>query len=108
MPTNAKQIGGGHFGGHLGHLHLTKLVFIIGRKIDNSIGYMIFGRNRVTKDFNSYCIHKCKQIGCNHFGGHRQVFSIGLDKQIFERKIVNIFLPVSFNICFGSSKEPSH
>ena len=25
----------------------------------------------------------------------------GLDKQIFERKIVNIFLPISFNICFG-------
>ena len=26
----------------------------------------------------------------------------------FERKIVNIFLPISFNICFGCSKEPSH
>ena len=25
-----------------------------------------------------------------------------------ERKIVNIFLPISFNICFGCSKEPSH
>ena len=23
-------------------------------------------------------------------------------------KIVNIFLPISFNICFGCSKEPSH
>ena len=34
---------------------------------------------------------------------------IGLDKQkIFERKIVNIFLPISFNIRFGCSKEPSH
>ena len=33
---------------------------------------------------------------------------IGLDKQIFERKIVNIFLPISFNICFGCSKELSH
>ena len=29
---------------------------------------------------------------------------IGLDK----RKIVNIFLPISFNICFGCSKVPSH
>ena len=29
--------------------------------------------------------------------------SIGLDKQIFERKIVNIFFPISFNICFGCS-----
>ena len=62
----------------------------------------------MTRDFNSYCIHKCKQIGRDHFGGHWRVFSIGLDKQIFERKIVNIFLPISFNICFGPSKEPSH
>ena len=31
----------------------------------------------------------------------------GLDK-ICERKIVNIFLPIHFNICFGCSKEPSH
>ena len=35
--------------------------------------------------------------------------SIGLDKQKnFERKIVNIFLPISFNMCYGCSKEPSH
>ena len=34
--------------------------------------------------------------------------STGLDKNIFERKIVNIFLPISFKICFGCSKEPSH
>ena len=27
---------------------------------------------------------------------------------IFESKIVNIFLPISFNICFGYPKEPSH
>ena len=33
---------------------------------------------------------------------------IGLDKQNFEREIVNIFLPVSLNICFGCLKEPSH
>ena len=26
----------------------------------------------------------------------------------FQRKIVNIFLPINFNLCFGSSKEPSH
>ena len=25
----------------------------------------------------------------------------------FQRKIVNIFLPINFNICFGCSKEPS-
>ena len=36
--------------------------------------------------------------------------SIGLDtvNKIFERKIVNIFLSINFNICFGCSKEPSH
>ena len=28
--------------------------------------------------------------------------------KIFERKIVNIVLPISFNICFGYTKEPSH
>ena len=32
----------------------------------------------------------------------------GLDKQNFQRKIVNIFLPIIFSICFGCSKEPSH
>ena len=32
----------------------------------------------------------------------------GLDKQNFQCKIVNIFLPINFNICFGCSKEPSH
>ena len=34
--------------------------------------------------------------------------SIDLVNKIFERKIVNIFLPISFNICFWCSKEPSH
>ena len=31
----------------------------------------------------------------------------GLNKK-FQRKIVNIFLLINFNICFGCSKEPSH
>ena len=31
-----------------------------------------------------------------------------LDKHNFERKIVNIFLPIPFHICFGRSKELSH
>ena len=26
----------------------------------------------------------------------------------FQRKIVDIFLPINFNICFGCSKELSH
>ena len=30
-----------------------------------------------------------------------------LDKQIYKRKIVNMFLPIIFSICFGQSKEPS-
>ena len=34
--------------------------------------------------------------------------SIGQDKNIFECKSANVFLPISFNICFGCSKEPSH
>ena len=29
-------------------------------------------------------------------------------KKTFERKIVNTILPISLNICFGCSKEPSH
>ena len=33
---------------------------------------------------------------------------IGLDKQFLERKIVNCFLPITFYILFGRSKEPSH
>ena len=28
--------------------------------------------------------------------------------KVFERKIVNISLPISFNICLGRSKELSH
>ena len=31
----------------------------------------------------------------------------GLDEKKMGLKIVNIFLPISFNICFGCSKEPS-
>ena len=32
----------------------------------------------------------------------------GLDTQKIQRKILNIFLPIIFSICFGCSKEPSH
>ena len=31
----------------------------------------------------------------------------GLDKQNFQRKIVNIFLPIILSICFGCSEELS-
>ena len=37
-----------------------------------------------------------------------QTLYIGLDKQKFQRKIVNIFLPINLNMRFGCSKEPSH
>ena len=40
-----------------------------------------------------------EQLVCSH---------IGLDEQGFQSKIVNIFLPSSFNLCFGCSREPSH
>ena len=33
---------------------------------------------------------------------------IGPVKQKFQRNIVIIFLSISLNMCFGSSKEPSH
>ena len=36
------------------------------------------------------------------------VWILAVDHRFFERKIANIFLPVSLNICFGCSKEPSH
>ena len=34
--------------------------------------------------------------------------TIGPDKPNFKRKIVNIFLSINYNICFGYSNEPSH
>ena len=34
---------------------------------------------------------------------------LGPDKENFlEHKMVNIFLPINLNMCFGCSKEPSH
>ena len=36
-----------------------------------------------------------------------QLFNV-LIKINFERKNGNIFLSISYNICFGCSKEPSH
>ena len=42
------------------------------------------------------------------FGNNLMGLSTGLDKHIFQRKIVNIFLPIIFSLCFGCSKEPSH
>ena len=33
---------------------------------------------------------------------------IGADKEYFESKVVNIFLSISLNMCFGCSIELSH
>ena len=38
--------------------------------------------------------------GCSH--------DTGLDKQKFQGKILNIFLPIILSLCFGCSKVPSH
>ena len=40
--------------------------------------------------------------------GKSQQRIIGLDKQIFKRKIVNISLPISFNICFEKVLLSTH
>ena len=37
---------------------------------------------------------------------HVKLIQVGIN--IFERKILNIFLPIDFNKCLGCSKEPSH
>ena len=47
---------------------------------------------------------KCPLPGCDSRGKQ----CIGLDNKNFGCKIINISLPISFNICFGCSKEPSH
>ena len=43
-----------------------------------------------------------------HLQVHIKEYIIGLDKQKFQHTIVNMFLPINFEICFGCSKEPSH
>ena len=50
--------------------------------------------------FNNFSVnyHTCP-------GQASQWFTTGLDKQKFQHKIVNIFLPINFNICFGCSKN---
>ena len=41
------------------------------------------------------------------FSFHIVVIQVKINK-IFQREIVNIFLPILFSISFGCSKEPSH
>ena len=49
---------------------------------------------------NKYCFQRCALPLPNYT--HRKV------REFYERKIVIIFLPINFNMCFGCSKEPSH
>ena len=49
-------------------------------------------------------LHATVRFSCNETCGSSVT---GLDKQFFQRKIVNIFLPIIFSICFGCSKDPS-
>ena len=66
----------------------------VGGRGEPSPSHQMDGENKATKKKNK----KEKD---------KKLFIKGLDKQIFWCKIVNIFLPISFNICFGCSKELS-
>ena len=61
------------------------------------------------------CVHWCEDLSEPLLLAH--VISIKvlcaalytcLDKQKCQRKIVNVFWPIIFSICFGCSKELSH
>ena len=58
------------------------------------------------------CCCRNRRLSCRNAGTSDNQVKIqidtGLDKKTFQLKIVNIFLPIIFSICFGCSKEPSH
>ena len=56
---------------------------------------------------STFVICYLERILVKHAPCKISIFYTGLDKN-FQRKIVNIFLPTNFNICFGCSKELSH
>ena len=66
----------------------------------------VFSRNLLRwKVIKFHIIQACsRQVAARQF-----ILETNTDNmnKIFERKIVNIFLPISLNICFGCSKEPS-
>ena len=43
----------------------------------------------------------------NGYDKRNLIAQVLMNKKI-QRKIVNIFLPINLNICFGCPKEPSH
>ena len=78
---------------------------------------LLYNRNKVRHRKDNYCWKKRKDgktIREDHMKLKVQGLEVPIEEQrlrsakIFERKIVNIFLLISFNICFWCSKEPSH
>ena len=75
----------------------------------------------MTKQLSAFyvcCIYSCAvqtrfYHGSKHYeplpdlGPYCLQYSTGLDNKKIQRKIVYIFLPIIFSICFGCSKEPS-
>ena len=68
-----------------------------------NIVHTILPQNALKRDCNGKCIEWIE----GHYLEVVVLLYIGLDKQNFPRKFVNIFLPIGFNVCFGCSKEPS-
>ena len=72
---------------------------------------LLMGRKDSNQINNHYFITQSREVAAG--SGHEIGLSFdrlhtGLDKPNFEHKIVNIFSLISFNMCFGCSKEPSH
>ena len=63
----------------------------------------------MTVSYPNLCYNEIiiKPLHCNIVVNFCRV-NAGLDKQKIQRKIVNILLPIIFNISFGCSNEPSH
>ena len=57
---------------------------------------------------NHFQVSMLPQCIAQRFSSIRHSCTTGLDKQRFQRKIVNIFLLINFDICFGCLKETSH
>ena len=51
----------------------------------------------------TYRGHQCRTISQGFFFTNNQIK--GLDKQNFQRKSVNIFLLINFNVCLGAQKN---
>ena len=69
-------------------------------------------RHYVGPDLGQNCLHCSKRLSQDDKSRPSKervhYYSWVKINKTFEHKIVNIFLPISFKICFGCSKEPSH